>query len=104
MGLLTRDVTKLLAERLSGGTDSMGNMVPNQDCSGCPDGTESIADSTNERKEIAESTQIIASVTSAGGEDSAAVVFSCMLPPSAYLTMFLREVTKQSTASAHLSG
>lgn len=29
---------------------------------------------------------------------TAAVVFSCVLPPSSYLTMFLREVMKQTTA------
>lgn len=31
-----------------------------------------------------------------------AVVFKCTLPPSAYLTMLLRELTKQSTASSQL--
>jgi len=32
-----------------------------------------------------------------GAQPSAAVVFECALPPSAYLTMLLREVTKQFT-------
>lgn len=38
---------------------------------------------------------------SEGGEH-AAVVFSCLLPPSAYLTMLLREVMKQSTGAEHV--
>eukprot|EP00931_Biecheleriopsis_adriatica_P102317 TRINITY_DN77304_c0_g1_i1.p1 TRINITY_DN77304_c0_g1~~TRINITY_DN77304_c0_g1_i1.p1 ORF type:complete len:851 (-),score=214.62 TRINITY_DN77304_c0_g1_i1:47-2566(-) len=34
--------------------------------------------------------------------ETGAVIFSCVLPPSAYLTMLLREVMKQSTASPDL--
>uniref|UniRef100_A0A7S0B4G5 TRUD domain-containing protein n=1 Tax=Pyrodinium bahamense TaxID=73915 RepID=A0A7S0B4G5_9DINO len=39
-----------------------------------------------------------------GAQEAGAVVFSCTLPPSAYLTMLLRELMKQSTASPHLAG
>ncbi|CAE8699197.1 unnamed protein product, partial [Polarella glacialis] len=87
-GLIESDVGRLLRERPPIPDQNSGSEVlvevPVE--GGCSEDTPEVAQKEQEEPE------------------KAAVVFSCVLPPSAYLTMMLREVMKQSTASSYLSG
>jgi len=99
--LLTSDVAKLLAER-SEQADAPAPQATEEAGSKNVPAAEHAAGSASE---AAQSAQTAEPATSASGDklgEYAAVTFSCTLPPSAYLTMLLREVTRQSTASDHL--
>eukprot|EP00930_Biecheleria_cincta_P055608 TRINITY_DN4191_c0_g2_i2.p1 TRINITY_DN4191_c0_g2~~TRINITY_DN4191_c0_g2_i2.p1 ORF type:complete len:811 (+),score=196.03 TRINITY_DN4191_c0_g2_i2:36-2468(+) len=85
--LIESDVARLMAER----PDWREAEVQNADSS--TSGV--VASSTEEVNKDDDGTGIPKNASECTGTDTDAVVFSVELPPSAYVTMFLREVTKQ---------
>lgn len=89
--LMPSDVSKLLEARELAGTEANPT----------PSATSSAADA-----DVPLTTEAVVDVEGGGSStgvsheqvaDAAAVVFKCVLPPSAYLTMMLREVVKRTT-------
>lgn len=91
--LMATDVANLLEARKAGGDEADSRIEPDAATTAQP-----ANESQAETVETTAETMTTAAETSGDGNPAqAAVVFKCNLPPSAYLTMMLREISKRTT-------